>query len=74
MKQGLFWNRVMYVVFSVAVTAGIFGYLFTHITVSDVVEMVRNADIRGVLMFLLLSFAMSVFRTWRYALVLKTAG
>jgi len=67
-------TRTLYVVFSLAVTVVLLGYLFRSISLSEVINLVRNLDQRGLLMFLVCSFAAAICRTWRYALVLGTAG
>lgn len=64
----------VYALFSAAVTAGVFGYLFTHVSPDDVLETVRDADPRWIGVFILLSLAMSIFRTWRYGLILGVSG
>jgi len=69
-----FVNRLVYAAFSLLVTAGIFGYLFTHVTPSQVIALFREMDLRGLYMFFVLSFAMSFFRTWRYRVALRPAG
>lgn len=67
-------KRLVYLGFSLVVTVSVFSYLLTHVSVDEIVELILGADRRGIAMFLLLSAAMSVFRTWRYNLVLRTAG
>lgn len=66
--------RWLYLVFSLATTAAIFGYLLTHVSLREVLDLIRHADPRGVALFVALSLAMSVFRTWRYMVVLKLWG
>ena len=67
-------RNLAYLLFSLAVTAGIFGWLFRHVTFGEVAGLLRNADGRGVALFLLASLGMSVFRAWRYAILLGAAG
>lgn len=67
-------TRALYVVFSLAVTVVLLGYLFRTVSLSEVINLVRNLDPRGLFMFLVCSFAAAMCRTWRYALVLGTAG
>jgi len=75
-ESGRRWplRRVVYIVFSLAVTGGILGYLFTHVSPGEVLRLIRGANRKALLVFLLFSAAMSVFRTWRYKLVLRVAG
>jgi len=67
-------KRLFYSGFSLVVTVAIFSYLLTRVSASEVLELIRRVDRRGVLMFVILSLSMSVFRTWRYRLVLRTSG
>jgi uncharacterized protein (TIRG00374 family) len=67
-------KNFLYAVFSLIVTIGIFSYLLSHVSLGEVFDLIRGADRRGVAMFLVLSIAMSVFRTWRYLLCLRTSG
>ena len=71
-KRG--WRRLAYFVFSLAVTVGVFSYLLSHVSMSEVLNLIRGVDRRGLAMFLVLSLSMSVFRVWRYQLVLGLAG
>ncbi len=64
----------LYFILSAAVTAGVFWYLFSHISPREVIGVIRGADMMAVLVFIALSFFMSFFRTWRYALLLKVLG
>ncbi len=67
-------KQAIYLVFSVLVTIGVFGYLFRNVSVRDVVNAIKNMDQRGIWMFFLLSMTMTIFRTWRYDLLLNTSG
>lgn len=53
-----------------SVAAAIFWYLFQTISFSEVVELLEGVDAKGVLVFFVFSISMSVFRMWRYALLL----
>jgi uncharacterized protein (TIRG00374 family) len=68
------WSRAVYFAVSVAVTAAVFTYLLRRVSPSEVVDLLRGTDLRGVAMFVVLSFVMSVLRTWRYALLLRVSG
>ena len=67
-------KRILYILFSVAMTAVIFGYLFSHVTPGEVLELLRRVDARGVGLFLLASLMMSIFRAWRYLVILRVSG
>lgn len=64
----------MYFLFSAVVTGGIFTYLFTKVSLAEVVDLLRGISFRWIVLFLLLSFSMSLFRTWRSQLVLNASG
>ena len=64
----------IHLLFSLAVTAGIFAYLLTHVSIGAVLDLLRNVDRRAVAMFLVLSLGQSVFRLWRYHVILRLAG
>ncbi len=70
LKSKTFWFTLV----SIVIVVAVFRYLFQHISPSDVIEVIRNVDRRALIIFLILSFAMSVFRTWRYLLLLGLAG
>lgn len=60
--------------FSAMVTVGIFTYLFSTVSLAEVINLLRGISFRWVILFLLLSFSMSLFRTWRSQLVLNVSG
>lgn len=67
-------QRGLYLLFSFLVAAGIFTYLFSTVSPGEVVDVLRGLTVRWILLFLLFSFSMSLFRTWRYAVVLQVSG
>ncbi len=67
-------SRAFYVLFSLAVTAGIFAWLFGQVSPGEVSGLLRGADGRGLLAFLAGSLGASLFRTWRYAVLLGVSG
>ncbi len=67
-------QRVWFFLFSGLVAAGIFAYLFSMVSPGEIVDVLRGINFRWVLLFLLFSFSMSLFRTWRYKLVLNASG
>ena len=68
------WNYWLYLLLSVAVPAGVFSYLFTHVSWREVQDLLLNANLRGVIMMITLSMTMNVYRTWRYRLSLQVSG
>ncbi len=67
-------RRLFYFMFSLAVTIGVFYYLLTHVSLHDILSLIRGADSRGIMMFVVLSLSMSLFRAWRYKLLLESSG
>ena len=68
------WKRLIYFIFSLGVTAAIMGYLFSRVSLKEVMDVIRSADRRGVILFIALSLGMSLFRLWRYQIVLRASG
>ncbi|OVE80007.1 hypothetical protein BVY02_01655 [bacterium J17] len=67
-------RKTIYLIFSLVVSVGIIAYLLSHVSVTDVIELVKGIDRSAVVIFVFLSFAMSFFRTWRYSLLLGISG
>ncbi|NQT92359.1 MAG: flippase-like domain-containing protein [Lentisphaerae bacterium] len=67
-------KKALYFAFSAVVTVSVFGYLLTTVSPREVAGIIRGVDLRGVVLFAFLSIAMSVFRTWRYGILVKAAG
>lgn len=60
--------------FSVAVSGGIFTYLLTTVSPAEILNAIKGLTPRWIILFLLFSFGQTLFRTWRYNLLLSTAG
>jgi uncharacterized membrane protein YbhN (UPF0104 family) len=67
-------RQVQFTVFSIAVTAGVFAYLLSKVSVAEVLNIIRNIPVAWIGLFILFSFAMSGFRAWRYQLLLGASG
>ncbi len=67
-------RKISYGLFSVIVFFGIFAFLLQHVTIGEVLDALKSMDKKALLVFLLLSFSMSVFRTWRYQILLRESG
>lgn len=67
-------TKIIFTVISLAVTAGIFSYLFRYISIGQVVQIIKSVDRGALLMFVTLSLGMSFFRTWRYEILLGLSG
>lgn len=67
-------SRIHVLIFSLLTSIGVFSYLLTRISFTDVLEAIRNISVSWLFLFLLFSISMSVFRTWRYQLILHASG
>lgn len=67
-------KRVALIGVNLVITASIFGYLFRHVRPGDVLDLLRNMDLRAVAMFVVLSLTASFFRWWRYRVLLRLSG
>jgi uncharacterized membrane protein YbhN (UPF0104 family) len=67
-------KQILYFLISLLITVAILGYLFTHVSLTEVKDTIRGSFLPAVGMFLLCSFAMSAFRAWRYLLLLRVSG
>jgi hypothetical protein len=55
-------------------TAAVFSWLFSHVSWTQVLNLIRRVDTGWIGIFLVLSLGQQLLRTYRYRLVLKTAG
>lgn len=67
-------RQLQFLIFSLLVSVGIFSYLVSRVSLKEVLDIIRNIPMIWVLLFLVFSFSMSFFRTWRYQLVLNVSG
>lgn len=67
-------RRLIFVLFSVLTSVGIYSYLLRTVSLTDVMELLHDVDRPATVLFLFLSFAMSGFRVWRYQLILGRSG
>jgi uncharacterized protein (TIRG00374 family) len=67
-------RSLIYVIFSLALTVGVFAYLFTHITWAQVVDLIVNVNRPLLTLFFALSISMQIVRTLRYRVILKSVG
>ncbi len=64
------WGLVL----SVALSLGTIAFVFSTITISEVVAAIAGADRSAVAAFLVASFSASFFRVWRYRVLLRSNG
>ncbi len=74
MKPAFSGKQLFYFAFSCIVTLGIFAYLFSTVSIHEIFSLLGKISITWLVIFVLFSFAMSFFRTWRYMIVLQVTG
>jgi uncharacterized protein (TIRG00374 family) len=67
-------RQVLFFLFSALLSVAVFTYLFVNVSPAEVVQLLKGITPRWFVLFLLFSFAMSLFRTWRYQIVLNASG
>jgi len=67
-------TRAVYFTASLLLTAGVLAYLFQHVTLREVFDLIAGAAPAGILAFVVLSLLTSLFRMWRYRLLLGLSG
>lgn len=67
-------RQIQFIIFSLIVSAGIFYYLFSKVSVTEVVALIQRISFVWISLFLVFSIIMSLFRTWRYRLLLSASG
>ena len=67
-------RQLQFLIFSLVVSIGIFSYLLSKVSMHEVLDIISNIPMIWVILFLIFSFSMSFFRTWRYQLVLNVSG
>ena len=67
-------QQVHFLFFSAVVSIAILAYLFTKVSLGEVIDAIRGVSPGWIVLFLIFSFSMSLFRTWRYQLVLNVSG
>ena len=67
-------QRVVFLLLSLLVSAGVLGYLYTTISVDELLAIIRGVPLAGLALFVLFSLTMSAFRAWRYRLLLALSG
>lgn len=73
-QQGRKGRKLHLLFFSVITSVAVFWYLFDKVSLDEVLDAVRNISFSWILLFLLFSLSMSVFRTWRYQVILHASG
>ena len=65
-------TSLLFTLLSTGLTVGVFAYLFSYIELSDLLLLIKELHLPSLATFVLLSLAGSMFRTWRYAILLHT--
>jgi len=74
MRQSVNLRQICYYFFTLAVAAVIFAYLFSHVSLREIAELIQKTDVGTFFLFIVISLTGTVFRTWRYRLILQTSG
>ncbi len=67
-------RNALYFLFSLATTVGIFSYLLRSVRPGDVIDLLKNVNLWAVAAFVVLSLTQSIFRLWRYKVLLRLSG
>lgn len=67
-------RQILFAVISLGMTVGILSYLYKYVSYNDVIQIIKEVNRNALAIFILLSFAQSFFRTWRYQILLKLSG
>jgi uncharacterized protein (TIRG00374 family) len=74
MRQSVNLQQICYYFFTLVVAAAIFAYLFSHVSLSEIANLIQKTDVGTFFLFIVISLTGTVFRTWRYRLLLRTSG
>jgi len=74
MWQPINFRQVCYYLFTLVVAAAIFAYLFSHVSLREIADLIQKIDVRTFFIFIVISLTGTVFRTWRYRLLLRASG
>lgn len=67
-------SRLWFTLFSVFISVGFFFYLFSTVSLGEIVAAIRGVSVGYVIVFVFFSFIMSLCRTWRYSLIIEASG
>ncbi|MBP7276100.1 MAG: flippase-like domain-containing protein [Kiritimatiellae bacterium] len=67
-------QSVVFLGFSLLVAAAVFAHIFSHITWRQVADLMTGVDLPRAGLFVGLSLAMHLARTWRYRVILHSVG
>ena len=74
LKKSFNLKNLIFLLCSAAVTVGVFSYLMKHVSWQEVKDLITGAFWKGLVLYLIHSLAMSIFRTWRYVILLDVSG
>lgn len=67
-------TQVLLYALSITVSVAVFFYLKNTISLQDLTTIISQISLKGVGVFVVFSITMSIFRSWRYILLLRIAG
>jgi len=74
MRQSITLRQKAYYFFTLVVTTAIFVYLFSHVSLREVANLIKRIDGKTFFLFIAISLTGTAFRTLRYRLLLRTTG
>lgn len=74
LKKSFNLKNLLFLICSGLVTVWVFSYLFKSVSWQEVRELITGAFWKGLVLYFIHSVAMSIFRTWRYVILLDVSG
>jgi uncharacterized membrane protein YbhN (UPF0104 family) len=65
---------LIYTLASAVVTVGVFAYLLSAVSFTEVLQLIAEVNRNALAMFVVLSLFATLMRTWRYQLLLGVSG
>jgi uncharacterized protein (TIRG00374 family) len=67
-------KKIIYTIFSITITISVFWYLLSKVALRDVITLLKEANLNYVFLFVYFSLITTLFRTWRYQMLLQSSG
>jgi uncharacterized membrane protein YbhN (UPF0104 family) len=67
-------SGIITLLISLLLATGILGYIFSSVSLAEILSAIGNAKREAVAAFLVASLSTSFFRAWRYRLLLRIKG
>ncbi|MDM8553119.1 lysylphosphatidylglycerol synthase domain-containing protein [Desulfococcaceae bacterium HSG7] len=73
MRRLINLRQFCYYFFTLAVAVAIFAYLFSHVSLREIADLIQKTNVGMFFLFIVISLTGTVFRTWRYRAILQTS-